>query len=351
MYKDLKGQGNRIVWMKLNHHIPQNIEINQTLSYLLVKYPGQVNTCHTCGLTGHESRICKTSIDQRVNKIDVDLNSKKLKNNITSVDSDIAVHINSSFDSIKYACERCDYSCTDEAILKVHTATHTGEKPFKCNNCENEFKSKSDLEIHLSTHTGEQPFKCNVCGKNFKGKQKLNDHSKVHEGQSRHTSKNKKKNNKCKKSVFTSDEIEEICEIDTSLLANLSLNEKPFACKKCCFQFSATHELNNHSLSHRKANMFKCTECDYASLSENALNKHRKIHFYKRLECTECDRQFTSISELTLHMVWHTEEKAIDECYVDDVDECSQKTVSTSKSVKRCMSTSPEGRPSTKQRA
>ena len=97
--------------------------------------------------------------------------------------------------------------------------------------------------------------------------------------------------------------------------------------------------------------MFKCTECDYASLSENALNKHRKIHFYKRLECTECDRQFTSISELTLHMVWHTEEKAIDECYVDDVDECSQKTVSTSKSVKRCMSTSPEGRPSTKQRA
>ena len=296
--------------MKLNHHIPQNIQINQTLTYLLVKYPGQVNTCHSCGLTGHESRTCKTPIDQRVNKIDVDLNSEKL-NNITSVDSDIEVHVNSSFDSIKYACESCDYSCTDESTLKVHMATHTGEKSFKCNNCENEFKSKLDLVIHLSTHTGEQPFKCNVCGKNFKGKQKLNDHSKVHVGQSRHTSKNRKKNNKCKKSVFTSDEIEDICEIDTSLLANLSLNEKPFACKKCCSQFTTMHELNIHCLSHRKGNMFKCTECDYASLSENALNKHRKIHFYKRLECTECDMQFTSISELTLHMVWHTEEKLL----------------------------------------
>ena len=83
MYTDLEGQGNRIVWMKLNHHIPQNIQINQTLTYLLVKYPGQVNTCHSCGLTGHESRTCKTPIDQRVNKIDVNLNSENLYN-ITS---------------------------------------------------------------------------------------------------------------------------------------------------------------------------------------------------------------------------------------------------------------------------
>ena len=61
--------------------------------------------------------------------------------------------------------------------------------------------------------------------------------------------------------------------------------------------------------------------------------------------------KFKSISELTLHMVWHTEETVINEYYVNDVDECSQKTVSTSKSVKRSMSTSPEGRPNTKLRA
>ena len=193
MYNDLKGQGNRIVWMKLNHHIPQNIEINQAVSHILVKYPGQVSTCHNCGHSGHESRSCRTAIDQRVNKIDLDLNLEKL-NKTASVDSDITIHVNSSLDSIKFACEFCDYCCTDEAILDVHMATHTGEKPFICNNCENKFKSSSDLEVHMATHTGEQTCKCNVCGKNFKGKEKLNDHSKVHMGQFRHSSKNTNKN-------------------------------------------------------------------------------------------------------------------------------------------------------------
>ena len=92
-------------------------------------------------------------------------------------------------------------------------------------------------------------------------------------------------------------------------------------------------------------------ECNFASLSENALNKHRKNHFYKCFECTECDEKFISQGELTLHKICHTEEMVIDKYYVDNVDECSQKTVSTSKSVKRCMSTSPEGRPNTKLRA
>ena len=163
------------------------------MSHILVKYPGQVSTCHNCGHTGHESRSCRTAIDQRVNKIDVDLNLEKL-NKTASVDSDITIHVNSSLDSIKFACEFCDYCCTDEAILDVHMATHTGEKPFICNNCENKFKSKSDLEVHMATHTGEQTCKCDVCGKNFKSKEILNDHAKVHMGQSRHSSKNTNKN-------------------------------------------------------------------------------------------------------------------------------------------------------------
>ena len=142
--------------------------------------------------------------------------------------------------------------------------------------------------------------------------------------------------------------------IDTALIANLSLHEKPFACTKCSSQFTTMHALNNHQLSHRKDKTFKCTDCDFVSLSENAVNKHRKKHFYKSGEsfvCTECDNKFRCEGELTLHKLCHTEERIIDESYVDDMDECSQKTVSTTKSVKRCMSTSPEGRPNTKQRA
>ena len=359
MYRELKGQGNRIVWMNLNKHIPQQINLKQTVSQLLIKYPGQVNTCHSCGLAGHESRACNTPMEQHVNKVDVDLNLGKQNN--SSIESDLTIHFNSSFDKIKFACEYCDYSCDYDSILEVHMATHTSEKPFKCNRCEKSFNSETELGSHKATHIGEKPCKCNVCGKKFKGKNKLNklnDHSKIHVGQSRHTidipnnhkglNKNK---NKYTKSINSNDDTEESCEVDSILIANLSLQENPFACSKCSYQFNSMHELSNHYLSHKKGKTFKCTNCDFLTPSENTLKNHEKNDLCERFECTECDDKFPTKASLTIHMKCHTEEKIIDKFYKNNVDNCSQSIVTTSKSVKRCMSSSPEGRPNTKQRA
>ena len=353
MYKELKGQGNRILWMKLNKHIPQHISLKQTLSQLHIKYPGQVNTCHSCGLPGHESRLCRTPMEQYVNKVDVDLNLGN--QNSACIDSDLTIHFNSSLDSIKFACEYCDYSCDYEAILEVHMATHSSEKPFKCNKCEKNFANETELGSHMATHTGEKPCKCNVCGKKFKGKDKLNklkDHSKIHVRQSHHTIDNTKKfkginKNKYTKSAYLTDSTEEICEVDTILISNLSLQENPFACSKCSYQFNTMHELSNHYLSHKKGKTFNCTDCDFITPSENTL----KNHLCKRFECTECDDKFSSKGELTMHMKCHTEETLIDISFKNNVDNCSQSIVTKSKSVKRCMSTSPEGRPNTKVRA
>ena len=275
MYRELKGQGNRIIWMKLHKHIPQNINIKQTMSQLLISYPGQLNTCHSCGLSGHESRSCRTPTEQHVNNVDVN------HINNASNESDLTIHFNSSLDSIKFACEYCNYTCDYESILEVHTATHTGEKPFKCNKCEKTFKNEAELGIHKATHTGEKPSKCNVCGKKFKGKDKLNKlkvHSKVHVSQFRHnnTSMYKRTNqNKFTKTVNPIDNTEEICEADTILIANLSLKENPFACSKCSCQFNTMHELSNHYLSHKKGKTFKCTDCDFVTPSVYTLKNHR----------------------------------------------------------------------------
>ena len=357
MYRELKGQGNRIVWMNLNKHIPQQISLKQTLSQLIITYPGQVNTCHSCGLTGHESRACKTPMEQHVNKVDVNLNLGKQNN--TRIVSDLTIHFNSSLDRIQFACEKCDYSCDYESILEVHMATHTSEKPFKCNSCEKSFINETELGIHTATHIGEKPFKCNVCGKRFKGKDKLNKlnvHSKIHVGQFRHTieSPNKYKGlnkNKYTKSMNSKVDTEESCEVDSILIANLSLQENPFACSKCTFQFNTMHELNDHFLSHKKGKTFKCTNCDFLTPSENTLKNHQKNDLCERFGCTECDDKFSTKAELTMHMKCHTEEKIIDTFFKNNVDNCSPIMVTTTKSVKRCMSSSPEGRPDTKQRA
>ena len=237
-------------------------------------------------------------------------------------------------------------------------ATHSSEKPFKCNKCEKNLANETELGSHKATHIGEKPCKCNVCGKKFKGKDKLNklkDHSKIHVRQLHHTIDNTKKfkginKNKYTKSAYLTDSTEEICEVDTILIANLSLQENPFACSKCSYQFNTMHELSHHYLSHKKGKTFKCTDCDFITPSENTL----KNHLCKRFECTECDDKFFSKGELALHMKCHTEETTIDIYFKNNknnVDNCSQSIVTTSKSVKRCMSTSPEGRPNTKVRA
>ena len=47
-----------------------------------------------------------------------------------------------------------------------------------------------------------------------------------------------------------------ICVIDFYLIANLSIPEKPFACKKCTSQFTTAHKLSKHISKHKKFQNF-----------------------------------------------------------------------------------------------
>ena len=70
-YKNLNKSGDRIVWMKINQHIPQTLYINRTETSMYTQYPNQPMSCNKCGHSGHRARYCSCQPKDFINQIDI----------------------------------------------------------------------------------------------------------------------------------------------------------------------------------------------------------------------------------------------------------------------------------------
>ncbi|GAA5952355.1 hypothetical protein JCM3765_001950 [Sporobolomyces pararoseus] len=62
------------------------------------------------------------------------------------------VDASGSSESGKYCCPHCSKRFARPSSLRIHTFSHTGEKPFTCPQCERAFSVQSNLRRHLKIH-------------------------------------------------------------------------------------------------------------------------------------------------------------------------------------------------------
>ncbi|XP_078543409.1 zinc finger protein PLAG1 [Lissotriton helveticus] len=178
-----------------------------------------------------------------------------------------------------FTCQLCDKAFNSVEKLKVHSYSHTGERPYKCTqqDCTKAFVSKYKLLRHMATHSPEKTHKCNYCEKMFHRKDHLKNHLHTHD-----PNKEAFKCEECGKNYNTKIGFKRHLALHAATSGDLT-------CKVCLLTFESTVVLLEHLKSH-------------AGKSSNGIKE-------KKHQCEHCDRRFYTRKDVRRHMVVHTGRK------------------------------------------
>ncbi|XP_059047314.1 zinc finger protein 239-like isoform X1 [Achroia grisella] len=210
--------------------------------------------------------------------------------------------------NLYFVCEYCNESfksknCLEDHVLtcsrkfreKVHSRTHSGEKPNECTICHSRYSQKGSLKVHLRTHSGEKPYECTICQYRCSVKGKLKIHLRTHSGE---------KPYECT-----------ICQYRCSKKGNLKIHlrthsgEKPYECTICQYRCSEKGSLKVHLRTHSGEKPYECTICQYRCSQKGDLKRHLRTHSgEKPYECTICQYRCSQKSNLKTHLKTHNKQ-------------------------------------------
>ena len=162
---------------------------------------------------------------------------------------------------------------------------HNKIKAFKCDKCEKMFSTNQTLNIHIDrVHENLRPWKCERCDKRFGVKENLNKHvERIHE--------NVKINctvcDKALKKDCLRSHMEQVHE-----------KQRPWKCLKCGNCFGFKRGLDIHMESVHENVKHQCLICDRAYTQMNRL----KIHMKKHSHCELCKRSFVKQGHYEKHL-------------------------------------------------
>ena len=220
---------------------------------------------------------------------------------------------------IFFFCDKCDYSASRKALLKLHKESkHEGIK-YPCDQCSLEFTYRAHLKQHIrSTHEGVR-YSCKQCDYVSLWPQALKEHvDAVHEGNRypcdkcrfRGKSRASLERHRLSKHVIITEE--EFLAPETSgrevdhISIKQDVKESKHSCDQCKLTFKNPSSLKKHKESKHDKIRYPCDLCDYAATQRSSLKEHKEYkHQVASYPCNQCEY----IARGKRHLKRHVESK------------------------------------------
>uniref|UniRef100_A0A8C8C190 C2H2-type domain-containing protein n=1 Tax=Oncorhynchus tshawytscha TaxID=74940 RepID=A0A8C8C190_ONCTS len=199
-----------------------------------------------------------------------------------------------------FPCQLCEKAFNSVEKLKVHSYSHTGERPYRCSHqdCTKAFVSKYKLQRHMATHSSEKTHKCTYCEKMFHRKDHLKNHLHTHDPN---------------KEAFACQECGKSYNTKLGFKRHLALhaaNSGDLTCQVCLQPFASTGLLLEHLKTHAgkssggtKEKKHRCEHCERRFYTRKDVRRHMVVHTGRKdFLCQYCAQRFGRKDHLTRHM-------------------------------------------------
>ncbi|XP_038135890.1 zinc finger protein PLAG1 [Cyprinodon tularosa] len=199
-----------------------------------------------------------------------------------------------------FPCQECQKAFNSLEKLKVHSYSHTGERPYRCSHpdCTKAFVSKYKLLRHTATHSPEKSHKCSYCEKMFHRKDHLKNHLHTHDPH---------------KEAFSCQECGKSYNTKLGFKRHLALhaaNSGDLTCQVCLQLFPSTAVLLDHLKTHAgktsggtKEKKHCCEHCERQFYTRKDVRRHMVVHTGRKdFLCQYCAQRFGRKDHLTRHM-------------------------------------------------
>ncbi|XP_067108150.1 zinc finger protein PLAG1 [Osmerus mordax] len=199
-----------------------------------------------------------------------------------------------------FSCQLCEKAFNSVEKLKVHSYSHTGERPYQCSHqdCTKAFVSKYKLLRHMATHSPEKTHKCTYCEKMFHRKDHLKNHLHTHDPN---------------KEAFSCQECGKSYNTKLGFKRHLALhaaNSGDLTCQVCLQLFASTGVLLEHLKTHAgkssggtKEKKHRCEHCERRFYTRKDVRRHMVVHTGRKdFLCQYCAQRFGRKDHLTRHV-------------------------------------------------
>lgn len=239
-----------------------------------------------------------------------------------------------------YACDRCDFTCSDPSHMPSHKRRHENVTDYQCTVCHTYWDHQKGLDSHITfSHKslrGAHSKICTTCGKKFPSLTSLMRHKKIHHS---HV--------KIKCDVAG-------CFYESKFYQEITKHKKfhhegyyegnKFPCPKCAFRSNTTMGINVHIKKCHQSAVHKA-ESESAGTSTPESNsqvvvskKKTSTHKPKTWQCYYCDNIEQSWDKYHKHLKTHdqkTEKILIRSVIIDGVEKFYCARCKSNKNEKR----------------